>query len=306
MEHDFGKVAVLMGGTSGEREISLQSGQAVLDALVENGVDAHAMDVSKAVFNQLQAQEFERAFIVLHGCGGEDGTIQGGLEIIGMPYTGSGVMASSLCMDKYMTKQLWRAAGVPTPKFMRVNEDTDHHSIVAAIGLPMVIKPALEGSSLGVSKVNDEAELEQALNTAQQFRGDILAEQWVQGKEYTVGVLNDAPLPVIRLQTPNVFYDFAAKYQSDETQYHCPCGLEEEQESRLQGQALEAFRATGASGWGRVDAMVDDRGNFWFLEVNTVPGMTSHSLVPMAAKANGQSFEQLVMQILATSDKAVA
>lgn len=297
----FGKVAVLMGGRSGEREISLRSGAAVVDALLKSHVDAHGIDVGKDIFHVLQVEKFDRAFIALHGCGGEDGAMQGGLETIAMPYTGSGVMASSICMNKVMTKQIWSAEGINSPRFMNVDTSTPYEEVAANLGKPFVVKPSLEGSSLGVHKIESEQQYQSALQDALQYQGSLMTEQWITGEEYTVAILNGNALPVIRLETPHDFYDFAAKYQSSNTQYILPCGLSTEDEEALQKQALIAFNATGASGWGRVDVMVDaDRTN-WFLEVNTVPGMTSQSLVPMAAASIGIDFPELAMKILATS-----
>jgi D-alanine-D-alanine ligase len=300
-QNDFGKVAVLMGGRSGEREISLRSGNAVLAALVNAGVDAHGIDVDEHIFNRLQDEKFKHAFIALHGRGGEDGCIQGGLEMIGLPYTGSGVMASSICMDKIMTKKIWLAMGISTPRFSEIHNSTKFKDVANHLGLPFIVKPSCEGSSLGIAKITSEAEFVVACLKAHAFSGELMAEEWVQGGEYTVSVLDDEALPVIQLQTPHDFYDFEAKYKSNDTQYLLPCGLEEMAEVQLQVQALQAFRATNATSWGRVDVMLDDQGKSWFLEVNTVPGMTDHSLVPMAAKHIGIDFQQLVLRILAAS-----
>jgi len=300
-QNDFGKVAVLMGGRSGEREISLRSGNAVLAALVNAGVDAHGIDVDEHIFNRLQDEKFKHAFIALHGRGGEDGCIQGGLEMIGLPYTGSGVMASSICMDKIMTKKIWLAMGISTPRFSEIHDSTKFKDVANHLGLPFIVKPSCEGSSLGIAKITSEAEFVVACLKAHAFSGELMAEEWVQGGEYTVSVLDDEALPVIQLQTPHDFYDFEAKYKSNDTQYLLPCGLEEMAEVQLQVQALQAFRATNATSWGRVDVMLDNQGKSWFLEVNTVPGMTDHSLVPMAAKHIGIDFQQLVLRILAAS-----
>jgi len=300
-QNDFGKVAVLMGGRSGEREISLRSGNAVLAALVNAGVDAHGIDVDEHIFNRLQDEKFKHAFIALHGRGGEDGCIQGGLEMIGLPYTGSGVMASSICMDKIMTKKIWLAMGISTPRFSEIHDSTKFKDVANHLGLPFIVKPSCEGSSLGIAKITSEAEFVVACLKAHAFSGELMAEEWVQGGEYTVSVLDDEALPVIQLQTPHDFYDFEAKYKSNDTQYLLPCGLEEMAEVQLQVQALQAFRATNATSWGRVDVILDDQGKSWFLEVNTVPGMTDHSLVPMAAKHIGIDFQQLVLRILAAS-----
>lgn len=297
----FGKVAVLMGGNSGEREISLRSGSAILKALLAIGVNAHGVDVGSDVFALLQEHKFDRVFIALHGCGGEDGSIQGGLEIINVPYTGSGVMASSICMNKLMTKQLWVAENISSPKFITIQSNTSFQDVTDLLDIPFILKPSLEGSSLGISKIENESQYNQAISQAYKFKGVLLAEQWVNGREYTVAILNGQTLPVIRLETPRGFYDFEAKYQSSDTQYLIPCGLSDADEKEIQVQALRAFNATGATGWGRVDVMIDDAGRYWFLEVNTVPGMTDHSLVPMAAKHIGISFEELVVKILQTS-----
>ena len=299
--NEIGKVAVLMGGKSGEREISLQSGQAVLKALIKSKVDACAVDVDTNVFSILREKKFDRAFIVLHGCGGEDGSLQGGLETVELPYTGSGVMASSICMNKIMTKRVWRAEGINSPNFMQITTETTYEDVVSTLNLPFVIKPSLEGSSLGIHKVENAQQYKSAVNDAEKFNGSLMAEQWIDGAEYTIAILHDSALPTIRLETPRTFYDFEAKYQSKSTKYLIPCGLESSAEVALQQQALHAFKATGACGWGRVDVMVDADGECWFLEVNTVPGMTDHSLVPMAAASMGINFSQLTMDILATS-----
>ena len=296
----YGKVAVLMGGSSGEREISLKSGAAVLQALTDSGVDAHGLDVSENILTHLVNGNFDRAFIALHGCGGEDGTIQGGLETIGMPYTGSKVMASSLCMNKLVTKKLWQSEKLTTPQFVTI-ENQSYSDIEQQLGPTFVVKPSNEGSSLGIHKISDQQAFASAVEDAGHFQGQLMAEQWIEGAEYTVGVLNDQPLPVIRLQTPHEFYDYDAKYQSNDTEYVLPCGLDESLEQDLQQVALKAFAATHASGWGRVDVMMDKQNNFWLLEVNTVPGMTDHSLVPMAAAHCGIDFQELVLSILDTS-----
>lgn len=296
----FGKVAVLMGGWSAEREISLKSGNAVLTALQERGVDAHGLDVQReTVLQQLQQGGFNRVFIVLHGPGGEDGVIQGALEILGLPYTGSGVMASALAMDKLRTKQLLEGAGLPTPGYMLLDEATDLNYVVAELGLPLMVKPALEGSSIGMSKVEDESQIRTAFELADGYNGLVFAEQWVTGSEYTIAILGDEALPVIRLETPHKFYDYEAKYFANDTRYHCPSGLAAEQEAQIQRLALAAFRSVGASGWGRVDIMVDQSDKPYVIELNTVPGMTDHSLVPMAARVRGIEFDELVYRILA-------
>ncbi|MEW6691419.1 MAG: D-alanine--D-alanine ligase [Pseudomonadota bacterium] len=296
----FGRVAVLYGGWSAEREVSLKSGRAVLEALVERGVDAHGIDAGRDVVEQLKAGAFERAFIVMHGRGGEDGVIQGALELLGLPYTGSKVLASALGMDKLRTKQLWLGAGLPTPAFRVLESMADAEAAARELALPLMVKPALEGSSIGMSKVRTAADLPAAFAKAAGF-GPVLAEQFIEGGEYTVAILGDRALPPIRLETSHDFYDFDAKYIANDTRYHCPCGLPPEAEAELKSLALAAFRTIGASGWGRVDVMRDGAGRFWLLEINTVPGMTDHSLVPMAARADGMDFGDLVLAILATT-----
>ncbi|MCY4642117.1 MAG: D-alanine--D-alanine ligase [Gammaproteobacteria bacterium] len=297
----FGKVAVLMGGSSSEREISLRSGTAVLNALTEMHVDATGIDVSGDVFQRLRAEKFDRAFIALHGFLGEDGSIQGGLDVIGMPYSGCGVLASSVCMNKWMTKQIWSGQGIPTPAFRILKEALDPDALVKELGLPMVFKPASQGSSIGITKVNAKDEIIPAWEHARELEGTVIAEEWIDGQEYTAAVLTDQILPMIRLETPRTFYDFDAKYQSSDTRYHCPCGLSAAQETSIKEQALQAFKVTAATGWGRIDLMLDSHHQPWFLEINTVPGMTDHSLVPMAAKAEGINFNDLVIRILETS-----
>lgn len=299
---DYGKVVVLMGGRSAEREISLLSGQAVLQALQAQGIDAHGQDTAADGFQDILAREnYARAFIALHGRGGEDGVIQGMLEMLDIPYTGSGVLGSALAMDKLRTKQVWQSAGIPTPAFAVLKSAADVAAVKNAIEYPVVVKPAHEGSSIGISKVDTAADLKDAWQLAAHYDDTVIAEQWISGGEYTAGILGDEVLPLIRLETPNVFYDYAAKYESDTTRYLLPCGLIAAQEAELQEVSLAAFRAVGAAGWGRVDFMLDESGRPWFIEVNTVPGLTGHSLVPMAAKAVGSEFKQLVCRILDTS-----
>lgn len=292
----FGKVAVLLGGQSAEREVSLKSGGAVLAALQRGGVDAHAFDPARRPLHDLAG--YDRAFISLHGRHGEDGSIQGALELMGIPYTGSGVMASALGMDKWRTKLLWQAAGIATLPFERVTVDSDFDAIEQRLGLPLFVKPANEGSSIGISKVKQAGGLRAAYREAVQYDALVLAERYAGGGEYTVAILGDRALPIIRIVPANEFYDYEAKYLRDDTRYLCPCGLPAEQEARIRAGALEAFRVLGGTGWGRVDFLMDDAGNHYFLEVNTSPGMTDHSLVPMAAKAAGISFDALVLQIL--------
>lgn len=295
---DFGRVAVLYGGWAAERDVSLVSGKAVYEGLCRKGIDATLIDVDRKILQRLDSERFDRAFIVLHGRGGEDGVIQGALETLGMPYTGSGVMASALGMDKYRTKLVWKAAGLPTPEFRILQSDADLES-AAELGFPLMIKPAHEGSSIGMSKVGDRESLRVAWQEARRFDGLVLAEQWITGGEYTAAVLADQVLPMIRLETPHDFYDYAAKYSADSTRYLCPCGLDAVREDEYAVLALEAFRSVGASGWGRVDLMLDSEERPWLLEINTVPGMTGHSLVPMAAKQAGIGFDELVWRILA-------
>ena len=294
----FGKVAVLMGGLSAEREISLLSGNAVLAALQSRGVEAFGVDVNENIVNELGNKDFQRAFIMLHGRGGEDGTIQGLLELMGIPYTGSGVMASSIAMDKLKTKQIWLAMGLPTPAFCIIDSEQSCDAALETLGLPLIVKPVLEGSSIGMSKVEKREELVPAWQQASQCGGVVIAESWIEGDEYTAAMLDDQVLPMIRLETTHKFYDYDAKYEADDTQYVCPCGLPEDSEAELAGMIKQAFAAVNASAWGRVDFMVDQEGRPWLIEINTVPGMTSHSLVPMAAKQAGLSFEDLVLSIL--------
>ena len=298
----FGKVAVLMGGWSAERVISLQSGQAVLDALLRSGVDAHGIDVRRdKVLHELQNGCFDRAFNVLHGPGGEDGVIQGLLDVLNIPYTGSGVLGSALAMDKFRTKQMLDSQSLPTPAYMILDANTDFEYVVASLGLPLIVKPALEGSSIGMTRVDEAEQLAVAWEVAAQFSGEVIAEQWIEGSEYTVAILNDEALPVIRLETPHAFYDYEAKYQTNDTQYICPCGLDEKEEAQLQRLALSAMKIIGVTGWGRVDILCNQKGQPYIIELNTVPGMTDHSLVPMAAMAQGINFDELVVSILKTS-----
>ncbi|WP_225181936.1 D-alanine--D-alanine ligase [Pectobacterium aroidearum] len=299
------KVAVLLGGTSAEREVSLLSGQAVLAGLKEAGINAYAVDTRDVSVTTLKEEGFTKIFIALHGRGGEDGTLQGVLEFLGLPYTGSGVMASALTMDKLRTKQVWQAVGLPVSPYVAL--DRRQYSEMAAnallatfthLGLPLIVKPSREGSSVGMSKVNTLSELPAALEEAFRHDDDILVEKWLSGPEYTVAILGDEVLPSIRIQPAGTFYDYEAKYLSDDTQYFCPSGLPDEKEQELAGLAMAAYRAVGCSGWGRVDFMLDSDGAFYLLEVNTSPGMTSHSLVPMAARQRGLTFSQLVVKIL--------
>ena len=294
----FGKVAVLLGGKSAEREVSLNSGKAVLEALIQSGVDAEAFDPQQRSVTELV--HYDRAFIVLHGRGGEDGQIQGVLEWLNLPYTGTGVQGSAIGMDKIKTKQIWLGSDLPTAPYRIIGQDTDLASVISDLGLPLIIKPVHEGSSVGMSKVEKAEDLAAAFAKASQHDALVMAEKWITGSEYTISILNGQALPVIRLQPPAdvAFYDYDAKYLRNDVEYGIPSGLSDAEEQQLQALSLTAFQAVGASGWGRVDAMQDQAGNFWLLEVNTVPGMTSHSLVPKAAGAVGYRFESLCVAIL--------
>ena len=301
---DFGKVAVLMGGKSAEREISLHSGEAVLSALRKRDVDAHALDAGDEDFvQQLGDGGFQRVFNALHGRGGEDGVVQGLLESLAIPYTGSGVLGSALAMDKLRTKQLWEGVNLPTPAFVMLNSDADLQAAADQLGFPMILKPVHEGSSIGMTKVLRELDLKQAWRDADRYDHEVLAERWVEGTEFTAAIVGDTALPLIRLETPREFYDYEAKYEADSTRYHCPCGLAPDQEFQLQELAKQAFDAVAAVGWGRVDFFLDAAHRPWLIEVNTVPGMTDHSLVPMAAKVFGWDMPELVWRILETSAK---
>ena len=298
----FGRVAVLYGGTSAEREVSLVSGAAVLAALERRGVDAHGIDRGDDVVERLVRGGFDRAFIILHGRGGEDGTIQGALETLRLPYTGSGVPGSALTMDKHRSKLVWRACGVPTPDFVVLASERRLPDAGKALGYPLVVKPVHEGSTIGISKANDDESLHRAWFEALRFDDEIIAEPFLGGPEYTAAILGDAELPLIRLETPHELYDYEAKYADGAgTRYHCPCGLDEGTETAFKRMARTAFDVLGASGWGRVDFVCDSAGNPQFIDVNTAPGMTSHSLVPMAAQAVGLDFDGLVWRILETS-----
>lgn len=297
----FGRVAVLYGGTSAEREVSLKSGAAVLAALEGAGVDAFGIDAGEDLVERLIAERPARVFIALHGRGGEDGSLQGVLESLKIPYTGSGVMASALGMDKLRTKQVWQSLGLPTPAYAVLRDEAECAAVVEQLGTPLIIKPIHEGSSIGMAKVQALPELQAAWQEARKYDDVALVEQWITGAEFTVGILDRQVLPAIRLSTPNTFYDYQAKYLASDTQYQCPCGLSEEREAELADLCLRAFDAVGCRGWGRVDVMQDTDGNFYLLEVNTAPGMTDHSLVPMAAAARGLSFTDLVLAILASA-----
>ena len=300
---DFGRVAVLMGGTSAEREVSLESGRNVLDALRARGVDAHAVDGIPALIQALSAKQFDRVFNILHGNkgGGEDGVLQGALEALGVAYTGSGVLGSALAMDKIRTKQVWLSLGLPTPRYIRLNKGDDVHAAAQELGLPVILKPSCEGSSVGVSRVHSEVDLDAAVALAAQYPGEMLMEQLIVGDELTVGVLGRTALPSIRIVPKGQWYDYHAKYIADDTQYLCP-GLDGADEDEIRALAVAAFEAVGCSGWSRVDVMRDrDSGKLYLLEVNTAPGMTSHSLVPKAARQLGIDFETLCWLILETS-----
>lgn len=301
MSGRFGKVAVLLGGPTAEREVSLKSGGMILNGLLERGVDAYALDADTNVLTQLKQAGADRAFIALHGPWGENGVIQGALETIQLPYTGSGVLGCALSMDKVRSKQLWMGTGIPTPDFVQLRDAESLRTAVDRLQLPLFIKPVHEGSSIGITRVDSEDALERAWEDARKLDSDVMAEVCIQGTELTIAILHDWALPTIRLETPRTFYDYEAKYLSDATRYLCPCGLPEELESSLQAQAVRAFQLLGCTGWGRVDLMLGDDMEPYFLEVNTVPGMTDHSLVPMAAREAGMDFPELVERILETS-----
>ncbi len=294
----FGKVAVLLGGRSAEREVSLNSGAAVLAALKRCGVDAYAFDPAVQNLQALAEEGFDRVFIALHGRYGEDGTVQGALELLGIPYTGSGVMASALGMDKWRTKLVWQAANLPVPDYALLDEHSDWQAVAQQLGLPLFVKPANEGSSVGISKVKAVSELPVAYREAARHDKLVLAESFIGGGEYTVAILGEQALPVIKIEPANEFYDYEAKYLRDDTRYLCPSGLSAAQEEEMQLLAKQSFALIGGQGWGRVDFLVNEAGQQYLLEVNTSPGMTDHSLVPMAARQAGMSFEQLVLNIL--------
>jgi len=303
------KVAVLLGGTSAEREVSLMSGNAVLAGLKEAGVDAHAIDIRDFPVMRLKEEGFDKVFIALHGRGGEDGTLQGVLEFLSIPYTGSGVMASAITMDKLRTKLLWQGCGLPIAPYVAITRQEmdaglsrETQARIAALGLPLFVKPGSEGSSVGITRVNQADSLQAALDEAFRHDDEVLVEAFLSGPEYTVGVIGDEILPSIRIQVASEFYDYEAKYFSDETEYFCPSGLSAAKEAELNNIVLQAWRTLGCSGWGRVDVMMGGDGQFYLLEVNTSPGMTSHSLVPMAARQAGMSFSQLVARILELAD----
>ena len=297
----FGRVAVLMGGCAAEREVSLKSGAAVYEALKRKGIDAVAIDVTASPIDVLAGQKFDRVFNIIHGRGGEDGVLQGVLEVMGIPYTGSRVMASALSMDKLRTKLCWKGFGLVTPRWYLLKHEDDIDGCIEKLGFPVIVKPAQEGSSIGMSKATNRDELVKAIKIAAEYRCDVYAEAWVTGKEYTVAVLAGEALPVIRLETPNAFYDYEAKYRATTTQYHCPSGLSEKEERQLRQLAVTASEVVGVRGWARVDVFIDADGQYQLIEINTVPGMTDHSLVPMAARQAGIDFDELVWRVLETS-----
>jgi D-alanine-D-alanine ligase len=299
--HDFGRVAVMLGGDSSEREISLLTGGAVLEALRRRGVDAHGFDPRERPLTDLVSGAYRRVWIALHGPGGEDGTLQGALEYLGVPYTGSGVMGSAIGMDKLRTKRLALSCGVPTADFVVLRGAQDFDAALERLKLPLIVKPASQGSSVGMSKVERAADLPAAFDAAARLESLVFAEPWITGAEYTVAILKGAALPSIRIETPKTFYDYEAKYFRDDTRYFCPSGLSAPAEAHLASLALAAFEAVGASGWGRADFMMDGAGRPQLLEINTIPGMTSHSLVPMAARAVGIDFDELAWRVLETS-----
>ncbi|WP_430316431.1 D-alanine--D-alanine ligase [Pseudomonas sp. DC480] len=300
----FGRVAVLFGGKSAEREVSLKSGAMVLQSLLAAGIDAFGIDVGEDLLQRLVEEKIDRAFIILHGRGGEDGSMQGLLECAGIPYTGSGVLASALAMDKLRTKRVWLSLGLPTPDYAVLASEDDCREAAQRLGFPLIVKPAHEGSSIGMAKVGGLDELIAAWREAARYDSQVLVEQWISGPEFTVATLRGQVLPAIRLGTPHTFYDYDAKYLASDTRYQVPCGLDEAKERELKELTARACDALGIQGWGRADVMQDAEGRFWLLEVNTAPGMTDHSLVPMAARAAGLDFQQLVLAILADSREA--
>ena len=300
MSDDFGKVAVLMGGDSNERAVSLLSGEAVLHALKRLGINAEAFDPSSRDINEIQS--YNRAFIALHGRGGEDGSMQAFLKSKNIAYTGSDSLSSAIGMDKLKTKLLWRSLNISTPDFLQVTEKTSYEEIMSAIGVPFFIKPSNEGSSIGIDKIKNEKQYQDAFLKTSKIDANVIVEKFVDGEEFTVAIVNHKTLPVIKIKPSNEFYDYQAKYIKDDTQYICPSGIEKQKEVSISKEALQAFKIIGCSSWGRVDFMMDKQGRHYFIEVNTSPGMTSHSLVPMAAKEVGINFDQLVLEILKTAD----
>ena len=301
MSDDLGKVAVLMGGQSSEREISLLSGNAVLESLLAAGVNAVGIDTANDFFASIKKEKFDRAFIMLHGNYGEDGRVQAALDLMNIPYTGSGHLASALAMNKVRSKMLWVSQGLATPVFEMLSAKSNWQVVIERLG-QCFVKPVNDGSSIGISRAINANELQAAYEHAVQFNDDVFAEQWIDGPEYTVPIVNDKVLPVIELKTDNVFYDYAAKYEADDTIYLCPCELSDVENTELKKLAKDAFDLIGCQGWGRVDFMRDKQGKFWLLEVNTIPGMTNHSLVPISAKADGMDFNLLVKEILKSSN----
>jgi len=297
----FGKVAVLFGGASAEREVSLMSGKAVLAALQGAGVDAHAFDPAERDLHILKEEGYDRVFIALHGRGGEDGTVQGALELMGIPYTGSGVMASALSMDKWRTKMVWLANGLPTPRYAILEADTDWDAVVRELGLPIFVKPVHEGSSMGATKVTEAGQLRAAWELAARYDSLVIAEEFITGAELTAPFLDDRALPLVRIVAPDGNYDYQHKYFTDDTRYDCPCGLPEAEEQALQALVMKSARVLGCRGWGRADLILTEDGRPYLLEMNTSPGMTGHSLVPMSARVAGMSFEALCLAILAES-----
>ena len=300
MSDNFGKVAVLMGGDSNERAVSLLSGEAVLHALKRLGINAEAFDPSSRDINEIQS--YNRVFIALHGRGGEDGSMQAFLKSKNIAYTGSDSLSSAIGMDKLKTKLLWRSLNISTPDFLQVTEKTSYEEIMSAIGVPFFIKPSNEGSSIGIDKIKNEKQYQDAFLKTSKIDANVIVEKFVDGEEFTVAIVNDKTLPVIKIKPSNEFYDYQAKYIKDDTQYICPSGIEKQKEVSISKEALQAFKIIGCSSWGRVDFMMDKQGRHYFIEVNTSPGMTSHSLVPMAAKEVGINFDQLVLEILKTAD----
>jgi D-alanine-D-alanine ligase len=295
---EFGKVAVLLGGPSAEREISLMSGNGVLRALHDRDVDAYAFDPAERELFDLKREGFQRAFIALHGRFGEDGTVQGALETLKIPYTGSGVMASALSMDKWRTKLIWLASAIPTPRYALIDANSDWSKVAAEVGLPLIVKPAHEGSTIGLTKVNTVNDFPAAYGLAAKYDGLVLAEEFIEGQELTASILGDRALPLVRIEAPQGNYDYQNKYFTNDTKYHCPSGVRADMEAAIQDAALKAFRVLGCSGWGRADVMLKSDGRFSFLEMNTSPGMTGHSLVPMAARAVGLAYPDLCVKIL--------
>ena len=301
--YDYGKVAVLMGGRSAERSISLLSGEAVLSSLQGQGINAHKVDVECNISQKLIEGQFDRAFIMLHGRGGEDGQIQGVLDSLEIPYTGSDLTGAVLSMNKALSKSIWQQLNLPTASYYHVNKNTESNELISKLGLPLIVKPVNEGSSIGMTKVENASDLKEAINDALNYDSEVIAECWIDGDEYTVAILDGISLPVILLKTPNKFYDFNAKYEANTTEYVCPAGLSKEDEAYCKELSLLAFDGLRMKGWGRIDLMRDKRGEFYLIEANSIPGMTNHSLVPMAAKQVGLNFEELVLKILSSSIK---